>query len=534
MPRPGSQHDSGARRTGVIYARVSSKDQAEEGYSIPAQLELLRRYAATKGITVLKEFTDVETAKQKGRKGFGEMLMFLRKTTTCRNLLVEKTDRLHRNQQDYATIDGLIQDGLAVHFVKENEVISKDSTSQAKFVYGIKALMAKNFSDNLGEETKKGMRQKAVEGMWPSFAPVGYLNVPGTNGKNVIVPDPAIAPQIARLFEQYATGKYSLKEITVMAHADGMRFRKSGKPLPKSAIHKMFRTRVYSGNFDFDGKMYEGQYEHIVTQELWDQVQDVLDGRGVRKTRKVKEQFAYSGLITCGHCGCAVVGDIKKGKYVYYRCSGAKGKCPESYTRGEELESKFAAVLKGLSFNQETLACMRRALLESHQDEKQLHAAAVERLQREHRRLQDRLERMYEDKLDGQIENEFYNRKAADYRREQARIMREIQAHGTANQSYIEDGVRLLELAQQAHVQFEKQPPAQKRRLLGFVLSNCSWKEGSLTVEYRHPFELLAVAVASEQQQGGRGSAEMARNDIWLPGMDSNHDSRLQRPLSYH
>jgi site-specific DNA recombinase len=217
--------------------------------------------------------------------------------------------------------------------------------------------------------------------------------------------------------------------MTLIAHGDGLRFR-SGTPLPKSAIHKMLRTRTYSGNFDFDGKTYDGKYEHIVAPELWQQVQDVLDGRGVKKTRKVKEQFAYSGLITCGHCGCAVVGDIKKGKYVYYRCSGAKGKCPESYTREEELKTKFAAVLKGLSFSPETLTWVRRALLEGHRDEKAFHAEATVKLQREHRRLQDRLERMYEDKFDGQIENDFYNRKAADYRSEQARIMREIQAHG--------------------------------------------------------------------------------------------------------
>ena len=516
MAKRISGPEADERRLGVLYARVSSKDQAEEGYSIPAQLELLRRYAAAKGITVLKEFTDVETAKQKGRKGFGEMLTFLRKTTTCRILLVEKTDRLHRNLQDYATIDGLVNDGVEVHFVKENEVISKNATSQAKLIYGIKSVMAKNYSDNLGEETIKGMRQKAVEGMWPSYAPVGYLNKPGADGRNIIVPDAEIAPQIARLFEQYATGKYSLKDITAMARGDGMKFRKSGKPLPKSAIHKMLLTRVYSGNFDFDGKTYEGKYERIVTPELWDQVQDVLDGRGVRKTRKPKEQFAFSGLITCGHCGCAVVGDIKKGKYVYYRCSGAKGKCPESYTREEELNTKFAAILKGLSIDQETLALMRRALLDSHHDEKQFHAAAVEKLQREHRRLQDRLERMYEDKLDGQIDNDFYNRKAAEYRSEQARIMREIEAHGTANQTYIEDGVRLLEIAQRARDLFESKPPAEKRKLLNFVLSNCSWKDRELTVEYRHPFELLAVAVASEKQQAGEGIAKTAESGIWL------------------
>ena len=123
---------------------------------------------------------------------------------------------------------------------------------------------------------------------------------------------------------------------------------------------------------------------------------------------------------------------------------------------------------------------------------------------------------MYEDKLDGQIDNDFYNRKAAEYRSEQARIMREIEAHGTANQTYIEDGVRLLEVAQRARDLFESKPPAEKRKLLNFVLSNCSWKDRELTVEYRHPFELLAVAVASEMQQVGIELAENAKSDIWL------------------
>jgi site-specific DNA recombinase len=77
--------------------------------------------------------------------------------------------------------------------------------------------------------------------------------------------------------------------------------------------------------------------------------------------------------------------------------------------------------------------------------------------------------------------------------------------------------VKLLELAHDAHVLFESQPPKEKRKLLDFVLSNCTWKGGELTAKYRQPFDVLAVAVASEQQQVGEGIAEMARNDIWLP-----------------
>ena len=281
--------------------------------------------------------------------------------------------------------------------------------------------------------------------------------------------------------------------------------------------HKILRNRIYSGDFDFDGTMYHGSYEPVVSRELWEQVQAILDGRGAKKTRKVKEQFAFSGLITCGHCGCALVGEIKKGRYIYYHCTGFKGKCPEPYTREEVLEERFTGLLKGIAFSDETLVWVRQALRESHRDERQFHDEAIAKLQREHRRLQDRIDSMYEDKLDGRIANEFFDSKAAEMRAAQTAIIRDLAAHQTANRSYIEEGVQLLELAHRAHALFESQPSAEKRKLLDFVLSNCPWKGGELTAKYRQPFDVLAVAVASEHDRIGEGVTETARNDIWLP-----------------
>jgi DNA invertase Pin-like site-specific DNA recombinase len=164
----------------VLYARVSSKDQEKEGFSIPAQLRLLREYANSKEFVIAREFTDVETAKESGRTNFGQMLDYLKKrASVCRTILVEKTDRLYRNVKDYATVDEL---GVEVHLVKENEIISRDSRSSEQFVHGIKVLMARNYSLNLGEETIKGMIEKARTGIYPSYAPVGYRNVDTANG----------------------------------------------------------------------------------------------------------------------------------------------------------------------------------------------------------------------------------------------------------------------------------------------------------------------------------------------------------------
>src|SRR3954471_5858000 len=98
--------------TGVIYARVSSREQEQEGYSIPAQLKLLKEYAFKNGFRIEREFVDVETAKTTGRKNFGEMVEFLKRSKNCNAVLVEKTDRLYRNFRDAVTLEEL---DLAIH-----------------------------------------------------------------------------------------------------------------------------------------------------------------------------------------------------------------------------------------------------------------------------------------------------------------------------------------------------------------------------------------------------------------------------------
>ena len=106
-----------------------------------------------------------------------------------------------------------------VHFVKENAVVSKDSRSSDKFMHGIKVLMAKNYVDNLSEEVKKGLREKAEQGHWPTVAHVGYVNNRVTRRIEV---DPVRGPLVARVFELYATGDYSLKALRRKAHDIGL------------------------------------------------------------------------------------------------------------------------------------------------------------------------------------------------------------------------------------------------------------------------------------------------------------------------
>lgn len=230
-----------AKRQAVIYARVSSKEQEKEGYSIPAQLKLLKEYAARERLSAVQEYVDVETAKQTGRNNFSEMVAFLRANTRVRIILVEKTDRLYRNLKDWVMLDEL---DVEIHLVKEGAILSRNSKSSEKFMHGIKVLMAKNYIDNLSEETRKGMLEKAEQGVWPSVAPLGYRNVEGKNGKRVIEPDPDVAPHVTKMFEWYASGGMALREVSKKARAAGFSYRKSGKSVPTSTVHKILRNRL--------------------------------------------------------------------------------------------------------------------------------------------------------------------------------------------------------------------------------------------------------------------------------------------------
>jgi len=89
-------------------------------------------------------------------------------------LLVEKSDRLYRNLEDYVEVRKL---GIEIHLPKEGVVHNlQEETSAQYLTQGLKSLIAGHSSINLREETRKGMRKKAELGIWPSVAPLGYLN----------------------------------------------------------------------------------------------------------------------------------------------------------------------------------------------------------------------------------------------------------------------------------------------------------------------------------------------------------------------
>ena len=527
MPRTsstrGRRPETVIARRAVLYARVSSKDQEREGFSIDSQVKLLRNYAAENDIRIVEEYVDVETAKEAGRKNFSAMVAYLRRHPAVDTILVEKTDRLYRNLRDWVTIDDF---DIDVHYVKEGVVLSRDSRSSEKFMHGIKVLMAKNYIDNLSEEARKGMLEKAEQGIWPTVAPMGYRNVVGPNGKKIIEVDEEAAPAVIQLFESYATGRYSLKEVGQKARKAGMVYRRSGKPVSVTTVHAILRSRIYTGEFEWLGKRYQGTHEPLISLDLYEKVQAVLDGRNKPRRRANDKNFLFTGLIRCGHCGCALVGDIKKQKYIYYRCSHFKGPCPEPYVREERLLEQFTDLIARVSLTPKMFEWLGQALKENLPAVEAERARRIEALRRDQDDIRERMKQAYIDNVDGKIDDDLFTRLTADYRNDERQILRQLDRLMDADHAYIDEGIALISMARDARRTFAEAGLERKQSLLATLLSNSTYKDGVVTASFRKPFDIIVESLPREALLKAGTGAKIAKTAEWLPELDSN-----QRPL---
>jgi site-specific DNA recombinase len=477
----------------VIYARVSSKEQEREGFSIPAQLKRLAEYAHKNSLKVVREFVDVETAKSSGRTGFGEMVKFLQFSKDVKTVLVEKTDRAYRNFRDYVLLEDL---DLTIHCVKEGEVISKDSKSHTKFIHGIKVLMAKNFIDNLSEETQKGMQAKAEQGLWPSNAPFGYENV-----DKKIVPDPGKAPIVRQVFHWYAKGDCSLSAVRSMCKQTF-----PGKTFTKSHIEKILKNPLYYGDFLWNGRLYKGLHAPIVSKGLWDAVQEVF--KKANRPKLTKRNFPFGGMLTCSHCGCSVTAEIKKAKYIYYCCTGNRGPCPRPRIRQEALEKRFGEVIKGIVIPDDIASWLVRAVSEKQKGKAAHNKTMLRKAKADYNSLEKKIDMLLEDRFQGKIPEDLCYQKVNQFRSRQASLREQIELFEKPGDNVVPDNAtRTIELANKAYDIYLKQDAYKKGTLLKIVQSNSSWDGVSVCPTYRKPFDVIAESVKSGD---------------WLPREDSN------------
>ncbi|TSC87878.1 MAG: recombinase [Microgenomates group bacterium Gr01-1014_7] len=294
-----------------------------------------------------------------------------------------------------------------------------DPTPQGKFMLTIAFGQSKYYVDSLSENTKRGLRQKALRGEFPSWAPVGYLNVIRDRRKTIIV-DKKKAPVVVKALEMFATGNYRIMDIGSFLAKHGITTRRTkkgegGKVIPSDQItYQILTNPFYYGHFRFKGELHEGKHSPIITKKLWDAVQKVVKRRS-KVITKERVHKPYMGLFKCGECGYMITAEIKKG-FTYYRCTkkSKTHKCTQLFTREEDVDKQLSDNLLTVSLRQDWADKMLDKLCLEEKEVAQSCQVFVQTKKDEIKIISDKLQRLLDSYLDEVIDKDSYLTKKSE------------------------------------------------------------------------------------------------------------------------
>jgi site-specific DNA recombinase len=330
----------------VIYIRVSDEEQQKRNVAnLPTQEKKCRDRCNHNALPVLKVFCEEQSARNvDGRPEFQKLLEYCKlHRGNVSHVVVADLSRFARNTADQATAMARLENmSIALVSVDEPHI---DKTAAGKLSANILGAVNQFYSDNLSERVRYRMSECVKAGRWVWKAPLGYRNAPVDGTKN-IVQDPDRAPLMRKAFELLATGSYTKESVLRQINAMGLRTEKGAELTPQS-FSQYIKNPLYMGWIVSGQNRLKGSFEPIVSEELFNAVQEALDGRNRSVSHKrVNEDFPLRGFVRCSHCEQTLTAGWSKGrhkKYAYYRCY--KTKCKEVNIRREELEMHFHRLL---------------------------------------------------------------------------------------------------------------------------------------------------------------------------------------------
>lgn len=489
-----NQHSSA-----VILARVSSKAQEDEGYSLDAQLKLLKSYCENKNLEVVKIFKIAETAsKDQRRKTFHELLKYISKHKVY-HLAVEKTDRLTRNFRDAVAIDEWLEknEDRYLHAVKENLLLHKNARSDVKFMWNIHLSVAKKYSDNLREEAMKGWNEKLAQGWLPSTPPPGYMTVV-ENGKRIHVPNPLTKPLMQEVFSKYLEPNHSISSIVEEMKLLGITTSK-GRPYCKSHVQRILTNPFYIGINRFDGKDYPGAQEPILSKDLFENVQRKLHGG--RPIVMVRHNTPLKGIIRCKDCSTLVTWQLQKGRY-YGACRRRSAACKDSkLLREEDVESTIINMLRELVCpSPEIIDWVTETLRQNHKNDTEDRRMAAASIQMQIDRIKRMDDSLYEDKLAGDITLEQYSEKHERFTNELKELNSKLIKNDKAFTRRLEQNLYIFKLSQKAADIYRSKTPDQKRLIITLLFGELTLEGGTLTATYTKLTGAIAAKVCNTRK----------------------------------
>lgn len=481
----------------VSYIRVSTEEQAEHGYSIDVQKQVLTDYAVGHQLEIVESFVESQSAFRPGRSEFARMVDLLTRNKSIRAVLVYKIDRISRNLHDYST---LVEE-MGVEIISATEQLPSNATG--RLMGDMQAAFSRYFSAQLSDRVTEAMAAKARKGIYPSYAPTGYINNRETRTIEV---DPKRAHLVRQVFVMYDETDMTVKEVAAWAKDQGLTTRRGGK-LGKSTLHVMLQNPMYCGIVRWREVTAPGIHEPLISRALFDRVQEKLAGRG-RGRRTNSRTFPFRGLLTCGYCGCKITASRIKGRYIYYHCTNGRGKCEQPHIRQERLSEMLVSLVDDVRIPQDVVKELIQAIRGGEENRKEHITRKLVQLAAKLESVEGRRDQAYVDRLGGVIDADRWRRLDEEWeteldqlQEEKAKLEQALQA--TAS----DDATAAFELLDRASELYSTQSAKEQADALRILVSNCAVTGEKLDPNYRKPFDLVA---------------EGLRTGDWYARQDSN------------
>jgi site-specific DNA recombinase len=411
--------------TAAGYVRVSTEEQAREGYGMAAQEQAVRAYCRAQDWELVEVYADAGRSGKstRGREALTRLLDDAERRCFER-VVFWKLDRLARNLRDLLDICDRLE-ALEVGIVSIQEAIDT-GTAAGRMVRSFLGAVAEFEREVITERIKAGIAEKARQGELVGPLPLGYRR----DESGAVVVDEAIAPLVREAFVRYATGAYSLRDMAGWASEVGLRSTE-GNPLDRLSLRKIFNNVVYTGQVAFHrrrggGVVAKGKHPAIVDAVLFAKVQETLRARQTHVPERPfgREPYPLTGVAVCHACGapmlgCAITVD-RRWRYRYVRCSTAQRRgrdaCRQPMVRAELLEDQVAAYVGGMRLPPEYLGEVV-AELRRRQGGHVADDGETERLRRE----TERWRRLY---VLGEIDEGRYRQETAPIKRRLAELER--------------------------------------------------------------------------------------------------------------
>lgn len=427
-------------RCAVLYCRVSTKEQMEDGNSLVTQEKICREFCKTHEFRIAKVFIEKgETAKTKDRTELKNLLHYCSvKKNEVTHVVIYKVDRMARVLSDYGQIK-LFLKKYGVEIVSSTEPF--DDTPAGRFVENMIANVAQFDNEVRAERCAGGMLEAAREGRYVWKAPIGYKNVK-IGGKATIAPDEKYAPLIKEAFEIIATDVYPIDTVRKIMVKKGLRNR-NGTPISRSYFYTLFANVTYKGDIQKFGEVNKGLFEPIVSEELYEIVQNTLNKNGRKKTiyKTDNPDFPLRRFVK-NEEGAKVTGAWSRGsnqRYAYYRFKSNGQSIPK-----EKFEGKFLTFLNNYAIKPKQFELIKNKLQKAVGTLDGTHIQQKKKYQKKIAELKEKQTKLINKNLEGVISDDLLQQHLATIDKELSIVYR--QQYKIPDEKFnINDALKFLE-----------------------------------------------------------------------------------------